>query len=990
MLYSIIRSISKSFKVGMYDYCQLEAPDLVKGESESTRLVCKDGSIVSVFEILGSFVFSGKDQFRNDLNDLIGRLEGVLKKEGYQLEFVFLRDPESGYESIRKSIESSMETARRIGLDAEAIINSKKDVLSDKVALEKCFLVVKTMPTVLTGAASKEAIKKRTAKATKAKSGLKPGEFSQSALMLIQELRDYHIALLKSISNSMGHMIKIELLNSHSAIKSITDCMGSNSKHHDWKPKLLGDKIQPRTIKESMNDLDISHLLPLDIGMQIFDKQPEQYEKDNTIVRYGSNFYAPLSVDIPPLKNERLNNFVNDIDQDVPYMINFKITSGHKSAKSKVSTKGSWATFLAFSSSENSLIKQAADELLYEAESRTLVIGTISACTWGDSPESISKRKSILTQALQGWGAPEVIEEAGDPIQAWCNTLPGFTGQTLANRYPISLNDVFKMLPLERPVSPWKTGPMLYRTLDNKAYPYWPSSSKQTASSSIYYAPPGFGKSFKLAASNMSLITSPGLSELPYLTILDIGYSSSSFVALVKSMLPEDKKHQALSIKYEMSPEYAFNCFDTPLGCRKPLSVDRAFISNFLSLVLTPASADEEIPRLSELIGTLIDAMYEYYSDNNSPHSYERGICEQVDEALDRLDYYPDGGTSWWDVVDYLYANNKVRVAISAQRYAVPTLNDATTVLSSDPGIQELYSEAKYNGESLLKFITNMIISSVREFPSISIPTAFDLGDARIVAIDLSSVAQSGSRLANKQTAIMYMLTRQMTCKDFYRDKTLVTQIPDKYKKYHLNRFTKIAASPKKLCMDEFHRTSHSIAVRNQVKIDLREARKFGLTIDLLSQLLDDFDDDTIKLVNNIYVLSRGNSEEDLNQIKEKFKPSKDAMSATRRYLTGPSSEGSTILYFATLKGEKQARAEMIIRLTLGANEIWAYSTTPKDVRLRTLLSEKVGLTRALTLLGKHFPSGSAEDYLQNKITENPDTSIDDLYKTTVIELSNK
>ena len=80
----------------------------------------------------------------------------------------------------------------------------------------------------------------------------------------------------------------------------------------------------------------------------------------------------------------------------------------------------------------------------------------------------------------------------------------------------------------------------------------------------------------------------------------------------------------------------------------------------------------------------------------------------------------------------------------------------------------------------------------------------------------------------------------------------------------------------------------------------------------------------------------------------------------------------------------------MIIRLTLGANEIWAYSTTPKDVRLRTLLSEKVGLTRALTLLGKHFPSGSAEDYLQNKITENPDTTIDDLYKTTVIELSNK
>ncbi len=45
-----------------------------------------------------------------------------------------------------------------------------------------------------------------------------------------------------------------------------------------------------------------------------------------------------------------------------------------------------------------------------------------------------------------------------------------------------------------------------------------------------------------------------------------------------------------------------------------------------------------------------------------------------------------------------------------------------------------------------------MISSAVREYPIISQVTRFDLGEARVVALDLDEVARSGGDAANRQT----------------------------------------------------------------------------------------------------------------------------------------------------------------------------------------------------------------------------------------------
>ncbi len=68
-----------------------------------------------------------------------------------------------------------------------------------------------------------------------------------------------------------------------------------------------------------------------------------------------------------------------------------------------------------------------------------------------------------------------------------------------------------------------------------------------------------------------------------------------------------------------------------------------------------------------------------------------------------------------------------------------------------------------------------------------------------------------------------------------------MNNIPEQYKEYHKERVLEIREDHKRIIYDEFHRTSKSLAVREQVIIDMRDGRKWKVQIALLSQSVDDF-----------------------------------------------------------------------------------------------------------------------------------------------------
>src|SRR5690606_18146633 len=150
------------------------------------------------------------------------------------------------------------------------------------------------------------------------------------------------------------------------------------------------------------------------------------------------------------------------------------------------------------------------------------------------------------------------------------------------------------------------------------------------------------------------------------------------------------------------------------------------------------------------------------------------------------------------------------------------------------------------------------ISSAVREYPILSRITAFDLGEARIVSLDLDEVAKSGGDAADRQTAIMYMLARYILARHYYLTEDALKDMPELYRAYHKSRILEIREDPKRIVFDEFHRTSKVQAVRDQVLVDMREGRKWKVQISLISQSLDDFDAVMVEFATSIFIMDAG------------------------------------------------------------------------------------------------------------------------------------
>lgn len=961
----LTQAIASLLKVHVEDYCSLETA------IDKYTLTNKDGSLTTWLKIEGSLQSPGAYRQSRIIEQLYDRLSGIMRKNGHRIQFMITRDPDLNERYLSAAFAPARQTGKRLDLDVDQILDERQSLLQNHIAVESTYVAVTTTLDIYTPVQRASALKKRGEQASAAGVGIKDGEYGQSVHVAVKSLMNTHRSFLTQLKGCINEFLITRTIPASEAIRTMAFEINPGAFNDQWKPSLPDSKAPVRLTTESLNDGDRSHLQHPSIAFQLFPQDPGISSEDPTVIKMGNRYNAPFGVDIPPMTPSPFDELFRSIPIDVPFRCLITIDTGHDRVLKKTQARRRNASALSRTSSVSAEIRDAARDIINRAnQGHTISSASISFCTWGKDITKVTERKSVLMQACQSWGDLQLSEERGDAIEAWLGTIPAFCDKAFGNPTPWFLDELLTILPFSRPASPWSKGSMMFRTLDNKPFPCQPGSSKQPSSSDIVFAPPGFGKSVFLAAQNLSLILSAGMSQMPKIAILDIGYSSTAFVDLLKQMLPEHRHHLVKSMRMAMTRDNAINPFDTPLGCRTPLAVDKAFLSNFLSLVLTPAGSSNTIPRLPEIVGLLIESMYEKFSDDHQPNLYEPGYSKPVDEALSAHGIGTDENTSWWQVVDSLFEVADYHNAGIAQTFAVPLLSDATTTLTNDHRIKDVFGSSTYNNEPLLDFLNSMIVSVIKEYPILGSPTCFDTGSARIVALNLEDVAKRGGPQANKQTSVMYMLSRHVLCQSFYRDNESVREMPEKYQRYHARLIENDRATPRKICMDEFHRTRGFPAVQSQAEIDVREGRKYDVFVSILTHLPDDLPTELLQTVTNRWILSRGASESTTKTIESEFSPTPDSMKLLRSYVNGPTAEGSSFLYIGELKGSD--RLEQVLRLTLGPQELWAYSTTPEDVSLRTALSEIVGLNVALSLLASRFPSGSAKPHIE-KLKTNSD-----------------
>jgi intracellular multiplication protein IcmB len=189
--------------------------------------------------------------------------------------------------------------------------------------------------------------------------------------------------------------------------------------------------------------------------------------------------------------------------------------------------------------------------------------------------------------------------------------------------------------------------------------------------------------------------------------------------------------------------------------------------------------------------------------------------------------------------------------------------------------------------------------------------------------------------------------------------------MPERYRPFHEARFRDIRESPKRICFDEFHRTSKTAAVRAQVVRDVREGRKWGVQIVLASQLLEDFSADMVDLATGVWICGTAVSERAIKDTAERFGLSDTARWIMRYRLTGPRPSGAPVLL---LLSTNEGRYEQHLVNTLGPVELWALSTSSEDVDLRTRLYTTLGATVARQILSLFFPGGSARQEIRRRV----------------------
>lgn len=949
--------LSTSLKQPIAAYIDLETAD------SPTVLVNHDGTLISVIRVEGVTSLAGVEEFDRLVEGLTNSLQGAMGRSGHAVQVYFSHDKQNIRNNIEDVYRPAHETAARLKLDLDDLFNERSTHIAKYCSEEHLYFVLFTRPFNLSQDQLKESIKNKIKVIREEK--VPPFIHSQNIFAAIPEIRDTHTAFVRSILNDMEqYRLLAQLMTVHDAVHAIRMTADPDFTAYDWKPTLPGD---PLGVAEINNfEGDPSDLLWPPLAKQVIPRDATILDRRTVVV--GDKMYATIYIDLFPKDVRPFSQlFSRLIPTHIPWRISYLMES---EALNTLGLKGTLSAILSFSSPQNRLISDSVNLLKYinlntdESIVRLRVVLT----TWAGAQEEelLRRRASELVKAVQGWGSTDVSEICGDPFAGFVSSMLATTLNSPAVPTIAPLSAVISMLPITRPASPWAVGALLLRSPDGKLWPFQPGSSQQTTWIDLVYARPGSGKSVLSSAQNLALCLSGGLTRLPRIAIIDIGPSSSGLISLLKEALPPEDRHLVAYHRLRMTPEYSINPFDTQLGCRYPTAAERSFLVNFLTLLTTPLGSPKPYDAMPDLIGMVVDELYKAMADDGKPAPYAPGVEEFIDSILEEIAFVRDSKTTWWEVVDALFSAGFVHEAMLAQRYAMPLLADAASICRT-PSIEDLYEKVTApTGESLINSFSRMISGAIREYPILSRVTAFDIGDARVVSLDLDEVAKSGGEAADRQTSVMYMLARYILARHYYLTEESMTNVPEQYKPYHKQRVAEIREDPKRIVYDEFHRTAKSAAVRDQVIVDMREGRKWNVQISLLSQSLDDFDSIMIDFATSIFIMDAGPAQT-MEKTCQIFGLSETAKTALRTQVHGPRHGGATFLaQFATKSGINI----QLLTLTLGPIELWAFSTTAEDASVRNQLYRHIGPAETRRFLASLFPNGTVTKEISERLNQ--------------------
>lgn len=934
-------------------------------------LVTNGNSLLTVFDVQGTYQILSEDDFGKMIENLRIKMNGYMKRYGHSITFGFEKDPDRALDELMRLAEPQINAARRIGLNSEDIILDRVRRNAPLVAWEQNLMIVYTHLSVMSNEEMKRELKELTNDAIKYKlPRLEYGQNPAAVLMAMKYRHDTMIERVKSDFERCGADgrpgVMLRPISAHEAVKRVRIMVNRERTSQKFRPVLPGDRIIPRGREDKA---DFSDLTPPLISYQIC---TNDVENKRELIKTDELWHGNLSMELGPQEPQPFSALFASVDHAIPWRMRIDLNPG---GLDEMRARQMAVAFVGILPG-NQQIRQSFIDLKERSKEDAICSMKITLSTWSDSERETKRRLAALEKAIQSWGICQVTSVHGDPLAAWASTIPGFTTKNVANRMVPPLPDVLKMMPLQRPATPWSDGgSLILRTPDGKIYPIQLGSRLQDTWIELLSAGPGSGKSTLLNSMNSATIHRPGNVRLPLMTIADVGPSSSGLIQLLKDSLPDHRKSEAQYLRLQNSIDYVVNVYDTQLGARYPTTREREFLVDFMTLFCTDPDERKAPAACAQVIEMLLRIAYEDRAIKN-PNLYESHVEPMIDKILDESGIkalHDDDWWSvatWWEVTDILFKEGYVREAAIAQRQAVPVLQDFSAYLNNE-SIRDLFGQISVGSEPLLKYINRCFSFATSSYALFAGRTRFELNsETRVISIDLNDVIGNKTPEGGLRTAIMYMFARQMAAKNYFlREEVVMPVIPDLYKDYHMKRIADVQDEQKTIAYDEVHNTKGQRGFIETLKKDGREGRKWGIRIVCASQFLADYPDDLLNAATAVYVMRGGNAADE-DVLRNTFKVSEEAIRRLQREAVGPGPEGGN---FLALFKTKVGFVVQLLTNTVGPIEMWAFSTTQEDVALRNRLYKRIGPYAARKLLAGHFPLGSASEMIEHMRAESSD-----------------
>ena len=923
-------------------------------------LVCHDGSLVSLLELDGSRSMMGTEELERFVDVAALRLNTAFAHPGHALHVVFERAPDEAHALAAGHGQAVGRQAERLGLDLDDLLAERARRLAPLIAAETLVLACWTRPSVL----PREGLERgRKALRGKLRDWLPEAGEAQCPHLALEGLWARHEALLDALAAVLAETgIEGRRLPEEAALRLMRRMVnGAGSTAPDWRPVTVANDAPAR-----LTEPPEAGAYPPPLGTQLLVREPERTSGG---IRIGERLYGALDMSLGPRKARPFSELMAGLAAaGLPCRFSLLIEGGglHR-LEATVSRVAS--SFLAFSSSDSLLARNALRDLAaLGGDAQAIVRLRLGLLTWVGAEEgeaALAARLGRLQQVTEGWGEAVFTPLTGDPLESLAASVPGFCCGATAQPALVPISEALRLFPVSRPaplsgVSSGAGAAHLFRSPDGKPLPLAADEGGDYGFELIHGLP-GQGKSVLMNALGLAFCLQGGQTRLPLAAVIDIGPSSSGLVSLVREALPAERRHEAGWFPLRMTEEHAINPCDTQLGCREPLPAERAFLTNLLGLMVAPAGVAGVPDGMRELLGPALAGAYAMRSDKvpgAEPHRYTGGRDEDVDSAVAETGLLLPSEPLWWDVVDLLFGVGEIEAATRAQRYAVPLLTDLLASVR-EPAVQGLVGDARYGsgGETVTQAFIRILTTLSGDWPVMFSPTAFDVGGARLAAIDLAEVVPQGSAEADRQSAAFYLLARHALTRHWWIGEDALGAIPEPYREWHAARLRDIREAPKRLCYDEFHRTAGAPAVRAQVERDVREARKLRVRLALASQRLEDFGGALAELANRYWILGAGGKAKEARALAATFALSDTLSDAVRYRLTGPGRDGAPALLIASGQG---GRFEQLVVNTPGPVELWALTTSPADVALRRRVHALLPPAEARAALARMFPEGTA------------------------------